>query len=138
MLVEKSNDVLAECAAVLWFDSLAKNVEGLRLGTEVPATERDDSFDIIHVLEHVELLFCTAYVYLEVCGDVCKCPVDVGVLLGIDLIDVHIEAFAVDVPRLKVGNFDCLLRRTSFDNLSTTARDTYRVLVSLLKVILWR
>jgi len=131
MLAKEVNDILAGSVAIPRLGSLSQNVKRIWFSAKVPTAKRDDPLNPSHALEHIKLCLCAANVNFEIFGDISKGPVDMRVLGGVNLIDIHGQAFAVAVPRLKIRDSKRLLRRATFNNISAAASDTCSTSVSM-------
>lgn len=73
------------------------------------------------------MFLCAADINTKVLGDISEGEVNMRVLVDIDLIDTYSQAFAVEVPRLKIRNPNHLRRRVAFNNLHAATGDTFLI-----------
>src|SRR5690242_3717415 len=107
MFVYKSSDIVCKCSTVLLTDSLTKDGVGRRIRRKSPAAKRDDPFNASHLLHLVELGFQRTDVNFEVTSsDIWKRKVNVGVFLGVDIRNIHVQAWTILIPGLEISDVD--------------------------------
>jgi hypothetical protein len=127
VIVHERNQVVLELFTIRRLRCLAQDLEGAGLGAECPASKRNNLLDSRHGFEELELLLndrICDFNSVVSSGNVRECKMNVSVLSRINLIDVHSQALAIEVPRLKVCHFDLACWSRTFDNVSAAITDT--------------
>src|SRR3569833_45244 len=102
--VDEIGNVLGKSLTVGRGGPVAEDLIRSRVGREGPATKRQNLFYALEALELLELKprEIVAHFNLEILGDGPEGEVDMGVLFGVDLAGVHVEAVTSEVESLEV------------------------------------
>jgi hypothetical protein len=99
--VHESNKVVLEFVAIRRLHCLTQDRKSSRLSAKSPATKRNNLLDASHGLEELKLLadgWIRDFNSVIASGNVRECEMDVCVLSRVDLVDVHRQALAIEVP----------------------------------------